>query len=69
MENKIENQSINQKKEIETIIAYAQLVHYTLQHSKAEINPKSIRNEVIMFYKKFGNDEIIKLTKSLIKNI
>ena len=48
MENKTENESINQKKEIETIVAYAQLVNYTLQHSKTEINSKNISKIIII---------------------
>lgn len=43
----------NNTSELELIIAYVQLVFKTLRHSKSEINDKTIRSEVKMFYDKF----------------
>ena len=57
----------NSKAEIELITAYAQLVFHTLKHSSTEINAKSIREEVKMFYEKFGNKEVKRLA-SVIMN-
>jgi len=57
----------NQKTELETLIAYSQLIYYTLRHSNTEIDPKAIRSEITMFYKKFGNEEVRKLSKSILK--
>ena len=74
METKIESNNNNssktennQKMELENLIAYAQLIHYTLQHSATEINPKTIKAEVTMFYKKFGNKEVRRLANSMAK--
>lgn len=53
--------------EEETIIAYSQLVFHTLQNSSTEITPKSIREEVKMFYSKFGNQEVKRLASIIIK--
>ena len=39
--------------EMELITAYAQLAFKTLRNSGTEINDKTIRNEVKMFYEKF----------------
>lgn len=63
MENKIEN---NNQTELNTIIAYAQLAYHTLQHSGTDINPKTIRSEIKMFYQKFGNKEVRKLANSIV---
>lgn len=53
--------------EEELIIAYAQLVFHTLQHSATEITPKAIRSEVKLFYEKFGNQEVKRLANTIIK--
>ena len=39
--------------ELELITSYAQLVFRTLRHSNAEINDRTIRSEIKMFYEKF----------------
>lgn len=57
----------NSKAEIELITAYAQLVFHTLKHSLTEINAKSIREEVKMFYEKFGNKEVKRLASVIMK--
>ena len=57
----------NSKAEIELITAYAQLVFLTLKHSSTEINAKSIREEVKMFYEKFGNKEVKRLASVIMK--
>lgn len=57
----------NSKAEIELITAYAQLVFHTLKHSSTEINAKSIREEVKMFYEKFGNKEVKRLASVVMK--
>lgn len=57
----------NSKYEIELITAYAQLVFHTLKHSSTEINAKSIREEVKMFYEKFGNKEVKRLASVIMK--
>ena len=57
----------NSKAEIELITAYAQLVFHTLKHSSTEINAKSIREEVKMFYEKFGNKEVKRLASVIMK--
>lgn len=64
MEVKMEKQ---EKNELDVIIAYAQLAYHTLNNSGSEINAKSIRNEVKMFYNKFGNTEVLRLTNIIIK--
>lgn len=53
--------------EEELIVAYAQLVFHTLQHSGTEITSKSIREEVKMFYSKFGNQEVKRLANIIMK--
>ena len=57
----------NSKAEIELITAYAQLVFHTLKHSSTEINAKSIREEVKMFYEKFLNKEVKRLASVIMK--
>lgn len=64
MEVKKENKDIL---DIETITAYVQLVHYTLKKSGTEINNRNIKNEVKMFYQKFGNNEVKRLANLIIK--
>lgn len=51
-----------EKNELDVIIAY-----HTLNNSGSEINAKSIRNEVKMFYNKFGNTEVLRLANIIIK--
>lgn len=53
--------------EEELIIAYAQLVFHTLQHSATEITPRAIKSEVKLFYEKFGNQEVKRLANIIIK--
>lgn len=43
------------------------MAFYTLKHSRTEITPKSIKEEVKMFYDKFGNDGVIKLANLIMK--
>lgn len=57
----------NSKSEMELITAYAQLVFHTLRNSNTEINAKSIKEEVKMFYKKFGNTEVKRLANIMMK--
>lgn len=57
----------NNQEELQIITAYAQLVHHTLKHSGTEINARTIKSEVKMFYDKFGNKEVKRLAKSVIK--
>lgn len=57
----------NSKGEMELIIAYAQVALYTLQHSRTEITPKAIREEIKMFYNKFGNDDVKRLANTFMK--
>ncbi len=64
MDTKSENKD---SAELELITSYAQLVFHTLKHSGTEINAKSIRNEIKMFYEKFGNQEVKRLTKLMLK--
>lgn len=64
MDTKNEN---NNQAELQIITAYAQLVHYTLKHSGTEINARTIKSEVKMFYEKFGNKEVKRLANSIIK--
>lgn len=56
-----------EKSELEMITAYAQMVFRTLKHCGTEINSKSIKSEVKMFYEKFGNDEVIRLANMVVK--
>lgn len=35
------------------------MAFHTLKHSRIEINPKSIKEEVKMFHDKFGNEGVI----------
>lgn len=66
---KQENQTekANSKGEMELIIAYAQIAVHTLQHSNTEITPKEIREEIKMFYNKFGNDDVKRLANTIVK--
>ena len=64
-EVKKENTRINEEEEV--IIAYAQLVFHTLKNSATEITSKSIRQEVKMFYEKFGNKEVKRLANIIMK--
>lgn len=64
METKNENKEML---DIDTITAYVQLVNHTLKKSGTEINSKNIKNEVKMFYKKFGNCEVKRLANLIIK--
>ena len=64
-EVKKENTRINEEEEV--IIAYAQLVFHTLKNSATEITPKSIRQEVKMFYEKFGNAKVKRLANIIMK--
>ena len=55
------------KYEIELITAYAQLAFHTLKNSNTEITAKSIKEEVKMFYEKFGNTEVKRLANIIMK--
>ncbi len=57
----------NQKPEMEVIVAYAQVAVHTLQNSATEITSRAIREEIKMFYNKFGNEEIKKLANAIVK--
>lgn len=62
-----ETSKVNSKEEMELIIAYAQVSIHTLQHSGTEITPKAIREEIKMFYNKFGNEDIKRLANAIVK--
>lgn len=64
MEMKNENKEVL---DVDTITAYVQLVHHTLKNSGTEINNKTIKSEVKMFYEKFGNREVKRLANLIIK--
>lgn len=68
-ENKISKQVKAERQTVEEtlIIAYAQLVFHTLQQSGTEITPRAIREEVKMFYSKFGNQEVKRLANIIVK--
>lgn len=53
--------------EKELIISYAQLAFHTLKNSGTEITPKEIREEIKMFYDKFGNIDVKKMANSIVK--
>lgn len=55
------------KAEMEVIIAYSQLAIHTLQHSGTEITSKAIREEIKMFYNKFGNNDVKRLANIIMK--
>ena len=57
----------NSKTEIELITAYAQLAFHTLKNSNTDITAKSIKEEVTMFYEKFGNTEVKRLANIIMK--
>ena len=42
-----ETTKVNSKDELEVIIAYSQIVVYTLQNSATELTPKAIRNKEV----------------------
>ncbi len=48
-------------------ISYMQLAIHTLQNSATEITPKAIKSEMEMLRKKFGTNEVRKLTKIILK--
>ena len=58
----------NSKTEIELITAYAQLAFHTLKNSNTDITAKSIKEEVTMFYEKFGNTEVKRLANIIMKD-
>ena len=62
-----ETSKVNSKEEMELIIAYAQVSIHTLQNSGTEITPKAIREEIKMFYNKFGNEDIKRLANAIVK--
>ena len=64
MNTKNENNALS---ELDIITAYAQLVTHTLKRSGTEINSKSIKQEVKMFYEKFGNNEVKRLANLIVK--
>jgi len=64
MNTKNENEAT---KELNLITAYVQMVLHTLNKSGTEITPKAIREETKMFYKKFGNNEVMRLATLIIK--
>ena len=64
---KKEISKIDSKEEMKLIIAYAQVSIHTLQHSGTEITPKAIREEIKMFYNKFGNEDIKRLANTIVK--
>ena len=64
MDTKSENKDTT---ELQTITAYAQMVFFTLKNSATEITPKAIKNEVKMFYEKFGNREVKRLANIIMK--
>lgn len=64
MDTKNENKDTS---ELDLIIAYAQMIFFTLQKTATEITPKSIKSEVTMFYEKFGNKEVKRLAKIIMK--
>lgn len=66
MDTKNENQSASL--DMETIIAYTQLVFRTLQNSATDITPRTIKEEVKMFYEKFGNKEVKRLANLMFKD-
>lgn len=63
----IKKEKISNNLEIDTITAYTQLVLHTLQNSATEINQKAIREEVKMFYEKFGNEEVKRIADMIMK--
>lgn len=64
-ETKRQIKSSNDEEEL--IIAYAQLALHTLQHTATEITPKTLKAEIKMFYEKFGNQEVRRLTNIIMK--
>ncbi len=48
-------------------ISYMQLAIHTLQNSATEITPKAIKSEMEMLRKKFGTNEVRRLTKIILK--
>lgn len=66
-QNEEQKKQTNQKPEMEIIVAYAQVAIHTLQNSATEITSKAIREEIKMFYTKFGNEEIKKLANAIVK--
>lgn len=64
MDMKSENTS---KTELELITAYAQMAFFTLQNSGTQITPRAIKSEIKMFYEKFGNKEVKRLSNIIMK--
>ena len=62
----MKNENTN-KTELDIITAYAQMTFFTLQNSGTEITPKTIKTEIKMFYEKFGNKEVKRLAKIIMK--
>ena len=53
--------------EWEDAISYMQLAIHTLQNSATDITPKSIKSEMEMHRKKFGTNEVKRLTRTILK--
>ena len=49
-------------------ISYMQLAIHTLQNSATEITPKAIKSEMEMLRKKFGTNEVRRLTRIILKD-
>ncbi len=64
MDMKNENKD---KAELDIITAYAQMAFFTLQNSGTEINAKTLKAEIKMFYEKFGNIEVKRLANIIMK--
>ena len=63
----ITKEKLKKDTEKELIISYAQLAFHTLKNSGTEITPKAIREEIRMFYDKFGNTDVKKMANSIVK--
>jgi hypothetical protein len=65
MDTKISENSVL---DIDISIAYAQLAVHTLQNSGTELTDKAIKDEIKMFYQKFGNKEVKRLVQIFATN-
>lgn len=63
----IKKEKSNAFDDVELIVAYSQLAILTLQNSGSELTPKSIREEIKMFHKRFNTKEIKRLVNILVK--
>ena len=60
------NEKVNND-ELKIITSYAVIVVHTLMNSATKLTPKTVKSEIEMFYRKFGNEEVKRLANSIME--